>query len=62
MHKISLLVWSAVFCLLAAVNVFAVETGHRVVIYDNLATEVAAPPTTFGVTDPGVLWVTLYST
>ncbi len=59
MLKIYLFVCGALLCLPAAVNVLAVETGHRVVIYDNLATEVAAPPTTFGVTDPSVLWVTL---
>jgi len=59
MHKIFLLVCGALLCLPAMVKVLAAETVRRVVIYDNQATEVAAPSKTFANADPGVLWVTL---
>jgi len=59
MDKIYLFVWGVLLCLPAMVTALAAETGRRVVIYDNLATEVAAPPTNFGTADTGVLWVTL---
>ena len=59
MFKIHLLVCGALLCLPTILNVLAAEAGRRVVIYDNLATEVAAPPMTFGDADPSVLWVTL---
>jgi hypothetical protein len=45
----------SLLCLSAAA--LADETGHRVVIYDNLATEVGAPPATLAATDD--LWITL---
>jgi hypothetical protein len=54
-----LLLCVALLCLLAAINVFAAEPGRRVVIYDNLATEVEAPAKTLGAGDASDLWVTL---
>jgi AhpC/TSA family len=53
-----LLVCGTLLCLLATINVLAAETGRRVVIYDNLATEVEAPSKPLGA-DAGDLWVTL---
>jgi AhpC/TSA family len=53
-----LLACVTLLCLLATINVFATETGRRVVIYDNLATEVGAPSKPLGA-DAGDLWVTL---
>jgi hypothetical protein len=53
-----LLVCVTLMCLLATINVLATETGRRVVIYDNLATEVGAPSKPLGA-DAGDLWVTL---
>jgi AhpC/TSA family len=54
-----LLLCIALLCWLATINVFATETGRRVVIYDNLATEVEAPAKALGARDAGDLWVTL---
>jgi AhpC/TSA family len=59
MHKIYLLVCGALLCFPAIINVLAVEAGRRVVIYDNLATEVESPSATFSVANPDDLWVTL---
>jgi AhpC/TSA family len=53
-----LLVCVTLLCLLATINVLATETGRRVVIYDNVATEVGAPSKPLGA-DAGDLWVTL---
>jgi AhpC/TSA family len=39
--------------------VVAADAGRRVVIYDNKATEVAAPSKSFNTADPDTLWVTL---
>jgi AhpC/TSA family len=59
MQKIHLLVCAALLCLPAAINAHAMETGRRVVIYDNLSTEVGSPSTMIRAGNPGDLWVTL---
>jgi hypothetical protein len=46
-------------CLMATISVVATEAGSRVVIYDNLTTEVEAPSKSLGGVDAGDLWVTL---
>jgi hypothetical protein len=46
-----------ILLLCLSVPALADGTGHRVVIYDNLATEVGAPPGTLAASDD--LWVTL---
>jgi hypothetical protein len=51
-----ILFYAAMVCLPVALNAFAAETGHRTVIYDNKATEVALPTATLSADD---LWVTL---
>jgi AhpC/TSA family len=53
-----LLVCVTLLCFLATINVFATETGRRIVVYDNLATEIEAPPKPLSA-DAGDLWVTL---
>jgi hypothetical protein len=60
--KMQLLVCVTLLCLLATINVLATETGRRVVIYDNLVTEVEAPSKSLGApggVKAGDLWVTL---
>jgi hypothetical protein len=54
-----LLVCVTLLCLLTTINALAAETGRRVVIYDNLATEVEAPSKPLDAADAGDLWVTL---
>jgi AhpC/TSA family len=54
-----LLVYAALLCLSAAIDAHAAETGRRVVVYDNLATEVAVPSTKLGTADASDLWITL---
>jgi hypothetical protein len=56
--EMQLLVRATLLCLLATVNVLAAETGRRVVIYENQATEVGAPSKPLSA-DAGDLWVTL---
>jgi AhpC/TSA family len=46
-------------CLLASFNVLAAENGRRVLIYDNLATDVEAPSKPLGAAGTDDLWVTL---
>lgn len=46
-------------CLLMVINSFAAETVRRVVIYDNLATEIGPPPASPISVDNNDLWVTL---
>ncbi len=50
---------SALVCLCASIAALAADAGRRVVIYDNVATEVAAPPASVAGTASGDLWVTL---
>jgi hypothetical protein len=59
MHKMLLVVCIALSCLLMTIDVFAATTDRRVVIYDNLATEVGAPSAALGAAGAGDLWVTL---
>jgi hypothetical protein len=54
-----LLICVTLLCLLATIDALAAVTGRRVVIYDNLATEVEAPSRPLGAADAGDLWVTL---
>ena len=51
------IVFAVLLCLLAASQLFAATATHRTVIYDDVAHEVTAPPTSFAATDD--LWVTL---
>jgi len=53
------LVCGALMCFMATINVLATQTVRRVVIYENLATEVKAPAEALGSVDAGDLWVTL---
>lgn len=60
MSKIGYLLALALFCVLAIQRVGAAPPGKRVVVYDNVATEVAAPPAAFApTTNAQDLWVTL---
>jgi len=58
MLKMQILLCVAMFCLSAAINALAAETGRRTVIYDTRTTEVAAPPAPLA-GGGGDLWVTL---
>lgn len=60
MKKMLFLISSILLCLAAVITTQAAPAiaSRRVVIYDNVATEVAAPPTTFAATNDD-LWVTL---
>lgn len=53
-----LVICAALVCMAAAASGHAAEAGRRVVIYDDIATEVAAPPATLKAA-AGDLWVTL---
>src|SRR5436190_19031393 len=57
MKKMLVLMSTILLCLAAAVSALS-ATDNRVVIYDNIATEVAAPPATLAATGND-LWVTL---
>ena len=60
MKKMLFLICTILLCLAAVIIAQAAPTmaGRRVVIYDNVATEVAAPPATFAATNDD-LWITL---
>ncbi|MCI0336774.1 MAG: hypothetical protein L0226_04295 [Acidobacteria bacterium] len=59
MQKMRFLVYASLICLLTVINSFAAETVRRVVIYDNLVTEIGAPPASLISVDNSDLWVTL---
>ncbi len=59
MYKLSFFICAAFLGLLATVNPQNVAAGNRVVIYDDVATEVAAPPSTLAGVKADDLWVTL---
>ena len=46
MHKLSYFFCAALFGLLLTANPQNVAAGNRIVIYDDIATEVVAPPST----------------
>lgn len=58
MLKMQILLCVSMVCLLVSITALAAETGHRTVIYDSRATEIAAAPAT-STADAGDLWVTL---
>ncbi len=59
MHKLSYFLCAALFGLLLTANPQNVAAGKRVVIYDDIATEVVAPPSTLAGVKANDLWVTL---
>lgn len=56
MQKIRLVICSAALCLFAAFNAMAAE-GRRVVVYEDVVTDVGAPPAALAASSD--LWVTL---
>jgi len=59
MRRMRLFLCLALFCWLAAIDVLAGEAGSRVVIYDNVATELGPPAPALIAATPNDLWVTL---
>src|SRR5687767_6146636 len=56
MLKAKILLYAALICLPAGINMLAADTSRRAVIYDNRLTEVSAPPAKLPADD---LWVAL---
>ena len=59
MRRMRLFLSFALWCWLAAIDVLAAGAGSRVVIYDNVVTEVGPPASSLVAANPNDLWVTL---